>query len=752
MSDPLARPATPSALHRLRAAGVLDDAALRGALALALRTPPLDAWHRFLDRALLGTGAALVLAGILYFFARNWADLGRFGRFALVEAAMLVAALVAWRGGLDRLTGQIGGLAVTVLAGVALAVVGQSYQLGADPWRLFAVTSALGVPWLLATRFAPLFVLLLVLVHVALVRWWPLEQGGQVGGYKLLLTSVGLDALAWMVWERVSDVRRLAGRWVPRLLALGTLVPLTAAAIWLMVDDRALSAAERPLAWQAAVLGAWIAATAAALWLFARWRPDLFVLALAVVGLIMVVSVRLIRAVFDAIDTDSAMLELLLSALVLTVAAGAAATWLRRLQLGLPAADDEAGEDVGGDDAGQAGRLAGAVAAASTAGGILAMPPPLATVLASDLRDDAATALARRGGEGSPWYVRLLVAGVAWLAALAFFAAIGVFFLIDEVSLAFGLVLAVATPLVARRLPADAARGARAEFMAQWVLVASLAARILVAVGVHAIDESATQAFWAMAALEVWFGATVPDRLQRFLAAALAGAWLLGALTVEGLPLPIGSDAARPLFDIQVALRTVLVAALTAAAGALWLDRARLEAGPSAAWHGPVAYGLTVFALAVPGVYSLVATLDGGTPPLLDVRILSTVLVLLLFALWWRVVGDLGRFPSGLAALVVGAIVVGLDVAAWREPGLLAAIGALALAFHVRARRLGGLAIVAVALFLWLYYYHLQLDFLAKAVVLIGSGLVLLAGRWALGRAVASTAGTPPRPEAEVAS
>jgi len=771
MSDPLARPATPSRLHRLRAAGVLDAAELRRALALALRTPPLAAWHRFLDRALLGTGAALVLAGILYFFARNWAELGRFSRFTIVEAAILIAALVAWRGGLDRLTGQVGGLAVAVLAGVALAVIGQSYQLGADPWRLFAITAALGVPWLVATRFAPLFVLLLVLVHISLVRWWPLE--GEVAIYKLLLTSVGLDALAWMAWERVPDIRRLAGRWVPRLLALGTLAPLTGGAIWLMIDDRALQIANRPLAWQAAVLAAWVMATAASLWFFARWRPDLFVLALSVVGLILVVAVRMVRAVFDGIDTDSATSELLLTALILTVAAGIAATWLRRLQLGLAVDDDGDFERAGavGDDGGP-GPVTGAASAVAAAGGIVSSPPPIAGVLAAvsaerierapnqtgdatgtvvegaatapSLLERAAAVLGERGGESSPWYVRLLVAGVAWLAALALFGAIGAIFFVEDVSLGFGLFFAVAVPFLARRLPADEARGARAEFLAQWVLVASLAARILVAVGVHSLDDSVVQSLLALAAVEVWFGVTVPDRLQRFLAAGLAGAWLLAALMEPDGPwLPLGT---------ALPLRTALVAGLTAFAGWLWLWRPRLEGGRAGSWHGPVGYGLTLFALTVPGVYSLAASFAEDAQPLVDARVLSAVLVALLLVLWHRVVRDLGRSPIGPAALVVAALVVGLGVAAWPEPGLLAAIGALALAFHVRARRLGGLAIVAVALFVWLYYYHLQLDFFSKALVLAGSGLVLLAGRSALERALrAADRALKPSPAEEVA-
>lgn len=741
MRDSLDRPATPATLHRLRDAGVLAAEAHRRALAIALASPSPAAWHRFLDRALLGTGAALTLAGILYFFARNWADLGRFGRFALVEAAILIAAFVAWRGGLDRLAGQVGGLAATALAGVALAVVGQSYQLGADPWRLFAATAALGVPWLVATRFAPLFVLILVLAHVALVRWWPLD--GEVASYKLLLTAVGIDALAWMAWERVPAVRAMAGRWVPRLLALGTLAPLTSAALWLMVDDRALRGADRPVAWQAAVLAAWIVATVASLWLFRRWRGDLFVLALAVVGLVLVAAVRAVRAVFDALDTDGGTLELLLAALVLGVAAGIAATWLRRLQLGL-AREGRLDADAAASEMRGAG--AGALARAA-AGGIASSPLPVGAVLEAvgdpGAAEGAAAALAEHAGEGSPWYVRLLVAGMAWLAALALFAAIGAFFLIDEVSLAFGIAFALAAPWLARRLPADEARGARAEFAAQGVLVASLATRILVGVGLGALDLSTFAVLIGLAALEVWLGVTVPDRLQRFLAAALAGAWLLGALStgpfaLHGAPWP------------GTAARTGLLLVAAAGVGVLWLARARLEAGAGRAWHAPVAYGAALFVLAVSGAYSLLSFRPDGAP-LIEPRAASAGLVALLLALWWVAVRDLGRPHRAPAALAVAGLVVALGAAVWREPGLLAALGALALAFHVRARRLAGLAVVAVALFLWLYYYHLRLDFLAKSLVLVGSGLVLLAGRWVLLRALSPPPGAVPLPAPEAA-
>ena len=109
-------------------------------------------WVQFLTGALLLLGAGLLLSGIVCFFAFNWADLGRFAKFGVLEAAVAICAGLGWWK-LSNLSGRVALFAAAVLVGPLLGVYGQTYQTGADPWGLFAFWALLILPWVVAARF-----------------------------------------------------------------------------------------------------------------------------------------------------------------------------------------------------------------------------------------------------------------------------------------------------------------------------------------------------------------------------------------------------------------------------------------------------------------------------------------------------------------------------------------------------------------------------------------------------------------------
>jgi uncharacterized membrane protein len=227
--DPLDARATPPRLRALAEAGVLPPAALPRALGAALGSPPPAAWAAFLDAALLALGLLLVLAGVVFFFAFNWDALGRFARFAVLEAAIVATALGAWRLW-PRPAGQALLTASAVLVGPLLAVYGQAYPTGADAWELFAGWAALVLPWVLLARSQPLWVLWLGLGNVALPAYWEQVRGGAVEAGRWALPLLALvDGAAWLLVEAASrrGVAWLQGRWMPRLL-------LVASALWLL--------------------------------------------------------------------------------------------------------------------------------------------------------------------------------------------------------------------------------------------------------------------------------------------------------------------------------------------------------------------------------------------------------------------------------------------------------------------------------------------------------------------------------------
>lgn len=163
-------------------------------------------WRDWLDRLLLWSGSALLLAGILFFFAYNWADLSTTARFLVLQVGLAGTTLGALALGLDRLVGKTLLMASCVLVGVFLAVFGQTYQTGADAWLLFAGWGALILPWVLVSRSGACWTLLLLLADLALGLWgsqvavpagWLSAQvvAGLVGAQTLLALALRERAL-----------------------------------------------------------------------------------------------------------------------------------------------------------------------------------------------------------------------------------------------------------------------------------------------------------------------------------------------------------------------------------------------------------------------------------------------------------------------------------------------------------------------------------------------------------------------------
>lgn len=105
-----------------------------------------DLWSVWAVRLLMALGTGHVLAGIVFFFAFNWADMSPFAKFATIQGGIALAAIAAIVSGLDRPVGQSLLIAASVLTGVLLAVFGQIYQTGADAYELFVGWALLIVP------------------------------------------------------------------------------------------------------------------------------------------------------------------------------------------------------------------------------------------------------------------------------------------------------------------------------------------------------------------------------------------------------------------------------------------------------------------------------------------------------------------------------------------------------------------------------------------------------------------------------
>ena len=235
--DPLDRAATPARVDFVLDAIGAPVGARAGVVAIASRTPGEVEWRRFLAGALLLLGAGLVLSGVISFFAFNWATLGRFAKMGLIAAAMSGCALAALQRP-DTLLSRVLVSAAAVLLGALLAVYGQSYQTGADPWGLFATWALLILPWAAAACVTPLWLLVIGLVDTAHILYVAQVRQGERWELTLVLGVVAVHVLGVMAWE-AQYLRRepwLREQWGPRVLLVTALALLLGPSLAIVVS------------------------------------------------------------------------------------------------------------------------------------------------------------------------------------------------------------------------------------------------------------------------------------------------------------------------------------------------------------------------------------------------------------------------------------------------------------------------------------------------------------------------------------
>lgn len=310
--------------------GHIAPSDLPRALALAGATPTAGDWRRFLDRLLLWLGTVMVAAGLIFFLAYNWNDMGRFGKFGLAEALIVLGLLSIWRFGLDGPGGKAALLAVSLFTGALLALIGQTYQTGADTFELFAAWAVLILPWVLTGRFPALWILWLGLCNLAAILY--IQTFGRFFGGVLLDAMFGKEELLWLLfvfntaalalWEALSayGLAWLRERWATRLLATVSGVTITTLVCY-AVADRHDTSLVVPI-WAVWMIGAYF--------LYRRRTLDGYVLTGGVLSLIVVTCAFLIHM----LDWHSDAGALLFIGLIIVGLSGVGGWWLKHVLSG----------------------------------------------------------------------------------------------------------------------------------------------------------------------------------------------------------------------------------------------------------------------------------------------------------------------------------------------------------------------------------------------------------------------------------
>ncbi len=310
-------------LREWRRDGVLDAAANAAARETLGPAPDPALWRWFLDRLALWLGIALCAAGAICFIAANWEHLGKFTRLYGMQVLVVAAVAATARLGLARLGGQAALWLAMVLLGGLLALIGQTYQTGADTWELFTLWAALALPWAFAGRHAAIWLLWVAVANIALGLWADTMGGPRLDDEHSLMLIGLFDLALFLGW------RFAAGRWSefggdggPRLLAAAVLFCLSVPAI--------MAALEHEAPRFDLEMWAWMAGIAALIAVVLRRRRDRTVLAMAIISLIAVSTVWLFQLTMQHLDHEPAALWLLLAVAVLGEAT-AGAWWLRRM-------------------------------------------------------------------------------------------------------------------------------------------------------------------------------------------------------------------------------------------------------------------------------------------------------------------------------------------------------------------------------------------------------------------------------------
>jgi len=303
--------------------GVLPAEHVETALTVAGVRPTPAQWRRFVSALLLWLGALLFAAGVIFFFAYNWDALGRFTKFALVEGALVAAVAAGVLAGPDSTAGKALLLLAALLTGATLALIGQTYQTGADTYELFAWWALLILPWTLVSREPVFWLLEIVLANLAVAMYFQAFRGfGPFPGGNTQTWAIAiLNAGVLVCWELAASVGPLwtRARWAIRIVAALGGISVTVLAVMGILDHQHIDALS---------LSAYVVWIAGAYFYYRHRVRDLFVLAGGVLSVVVTVACLMGKVMVQGRDVAGGLLMI---GLVVIGLSALGAWWLREL-------------------------------------------------------------------------------------------------------------------------------------------------------------------------------------------------------------------------------------------------------------------------------------------------------------------------------------------------------------------------------------------------------------------------------------
>lgn len=297
--------------------------------------PTKRSWLTFFDKALLIIGVIALVLSLVFFIAYNWLQMGRLGKFALVEGALVITtALYVLLSFKRKFTffRQLLLLIASVITGSLLALFGQVYQTGADTWQLFFNWVLLIVPWVLIARLPALWLSWLGLMNTSLILYLDIVDLSFISDAYQEIFQVATLALInfgalnlWLINLNNNHKKALINiktslHWSTYLVGLLSTYFTTHLAIVTVFDDSYILAMLLSLLLWASWCGFMY-------WRFYQRHIDLLMLTYLCGSIIVVVMIWAAKLLLDNFDAGG----FLVLALLLIGMSSVAVVWLRKV-------------------------------------------------------------------------------------------------------------------------------------------------------------------------------------------------------------------------------------------------------------------------------------------------------------------------------------------------------------------------------------------------------------------------------------
>lgn len=156
------------------------------------KTADAKAWMRFVQAFTLTLGSGLMLAGIIFFFAYNWALMHRWVKMGIAVALILAVFAVAIKVKMSDFTRKITVSVLCGVVGVFWAIFGQVYQTTADSYVFFLTWALCILAWVYIADFYPLWTIFIVLMSMGVIPLFPDKDW--------FLTLLMLYGAAWIAF------------------------------------------------------------------------------------------------------------------------------------------------------------------------------------------------------------------------------------------------------------------------------------------------------------------------------------------------------------------------------------------------------------------------------------------------------------------------------------------------------------------------------------------------------------------------